>query len=84
MLYYRHKLEVSLLEQKHAEELRLMQLQLTKASRQIQELETRLAAHEKRSSKIAERLHGVMENQWREALNIISSPNEVCTTFHVH
>jgi len=58
-----------------------MQLQLTKASRQIQELETRLAAHEKRSSTIAERLHGVMENQWREALNIISSPNEnVCIT----
>lgn len=56
-----------------------MQLQLTKASRQIQELETRLSAHEKRSSTIAERLHGVMENQWREALNIISSPNEnVC------
>lgn len=72
----KHKLEVSLLEQKHSEELRLMQLQLTKASRQIQELETRLAAHEKRSSMIAERLHGVMENQWREALNIISSPNE--------
>ncbi|XP_034244811.1 uncharacterized protein LOC117647240 isoform X2 [Thrips palmi] len=72
----KHKLEVSLLEQKHSEELRLMQLQLTKASRQIQELETRLAAHEKRSSTIAERLHGVMENQWREALNIISSPND--------
>lgn len=72
----KHKLEVSLLEQKHAEELRLMQLQLAKATRQIKDLESRLAAYEKRSSTLAERLHGVMENQWREALNIISSPND--------
>lgn len=66
---------MSLLEQKHSEELRLLQLQLTKASHQIQELETRLTAHDKRSSTLAERLHGVMENQWREALNVISSPS---------
>lgn len=73
----KHKVEVSLLEQKHSEELRLMQLQLAKASRQIQDQEKRLAAYEKRSSSLAERLHGVMENQWREALNILSSsPND--------
>ncbi|KAK3925427.1 Centrobin [Frankliniella fusca] len=73
----KHKLEVSLLEQKHSEELRLMQLQHAKALRQIQDLENHLAAHEKRSSSLAERLHAVMENQWREALNIIScSPKD--------
>lgn len=72
----KHKLEVSLLEQKHSEELRLVQLQLAKAARQIQDQESRLAAHEKRSSTLAERLHGVMESQWREALNIISNPND--------
>ena len=53
-----------------------MQLQLAKATRQIEELQNRLAAFEKRSSTIAERLHGVMENQWREALNILSNPND--------
>lgn len=60
-----------------------MQLQLAKAARQIEELQSRLTAYEKRSSNLAERLHGVMENQWREALNILSSPNDTVSAITV-
>jgi len=71
---FRHKQEIALLEQRHAEELRLAHLQKTEAEQNVLELRKRLEEHEANASHLAQRLHGIMQNQWREALSVVSVP----------
>jgi len=63
LICFRHQLEVQLLEEKHAEELKLYKLQLAQAVQQVSELEAR-------KSEMVEKLHSVMETQWQEAMHI--------------
>lgn len=61
-----HVAEMRRLESIHKEELRAIESKLAESERR----RTRL---ENGKKDIAQRLHGVMESQWRQALNIITS-----------
>lgn len=64
---------MQLLEEKHKEEVRLYQIQLSQNEQQIQSLEARFQRQEDRRVQIAQQLHKVMEAQWVEALKIINN-----------
>ncbi|KAL1506109.1 hypothetical protein ABEB36_005535 [Hypothenemus hampei] len=70
-------LETRLLEQKHQEETRLYQMQLSQKEKEIENLQSKLAALPEKRVEIAKQLQKVMENQWNEALKMIgdSSPS---------
>lgn len=70
---FRHALEVQLLEEKHKEEVRLYQVQLSQNEQQIQNLQTKFQQQQERKSQLAQQLHKVMEAQWLEALKIINN-----------
>nr|CAD7403061.1 unnamed protein product [Timema poppensis] len=61
----KHQLEIRLLEEKHHEEQQLLQLQ-------VSQLQAKLSHFDSQRTEIVERLHGVMETQWKEALRVIS------------
>lgn len=66
-----------LLEEKHNEEIQLYQLQLTKANQELSKLQTQLQQHRANKSEIIEKLHSVMETQWKEALRIVGGNSPV-------
>lgn len=70
---FRHALEVQLLEEKHKEEVRLYQVQLSQNEQQIQNLQTKFQQQQERKALLAQQLHKVMEAQWLEALKIINN-----------
>lgn len=72
----KHQLEVNLLEEKHKEEKRLCELRLSQNMKKSSFLEAKLSAQQKAKSRIAEQLHSLMEKQWKQAVQIISSGNE--------
>jgi hypothetical protein len=65
-------LELQLLEEKHMEELQLYKLQLAQTAQQASHLEAKLQGYNSRKSEMVEKLHSVMETQWKEALRIVS------------
>ncbi|XP_003699036.1 spindle pole body component 110 [Apis florea] len=71
----KHKLEINLLEEKHKEEKRLCELQLAEALQKSSFLESQLNSQRATKSQLAEQLHSVMQNQWQQALQIISGGN---------
>ncbi|XP_045496387.1 major antigen [Colias croceus] len=67
-----HRLEVNVLEEKQREEIKLCRLQLAQANEKIGLLESKLDTYRRRRGEIASQLHGVMEAQWRQALQILT------------
>ncbi|XP_011301806.1 centrobin isoform X2 [Fopius arisanus] len=72
----KHQLEINLLEEKHKEEKRLFELRLSQNVKKSNFLEAKLSAQQAAKSRIAEQLHSLMEKQWKQALQIISSGND--------
>ncbi|CAH1134996.1 unnamed protein product [Ceutorhynchus assimilis] len=64
-------LETKLLDQKHQEEIRLYQMQLTQSHKEIEILRSKLAHLPEKRAQIAKQIQKVMENQWNEALKMI-------------
>lgn len=60
------------MEEKHKEEKRLCELQLAEALQKSSFLESQLNSQRATKSQLAEQLHSVMQNQWQQALQIIS------------
>lgn len=75
LVFFRHRLEINLLEEKHKEEKRLYELQLAQALQRSSILETHLNSQRATKSQLAEQLHSVMQKHWQQALNIISGQN---------
>ncbi|XP_051173565.1 interaptin isoform X3 [Leptopilina boulardi] len=71
----KHQLEVKLLEEKHKEEKRLCEIQLAQAVQKSCMLESQLNTQRTSKNHLAEQLHSVMQNQWQQALRIISGGN---------
>ena len=65
-------MEINLLEEKHKEEKRLCEIQLAQAMQKSSMLETQLNTQKTSKNQLAEQLHSVMQNQWQQALRIIS------------
>ncbi|KAH1005584.1 hypothetical protein HUJ04_006534 [Dendroctonus ponderosae] len=65
-------LEIKLLEQKHQEEIKLYQAQLTQKDKTIESLQAKVAQLPEKRAQIAKQLQKAMENQWNEALKMIS------------
>ncbi|XP_017109397.2 centrobin [Drosophila bipectinata] len=74
MINEKNNQELSLIQEKHHEEVELYRLQLANASKKIDELELKLSCYKTKRADIAEKLHGVMEAQWQQALAILTSP----------
>lgn len=64
----RHQLEVNLVEEKHKEEKRLVEIKLAQAVM----LEAQLNSYRKSKNQLVEQLHSMMQKQWQQALLIIS------------
>ncbi|XP_030570421.1 centrobin [Drosophila novamexicana] len=75
MINEKNNQELNLTQEKHNEEVELYRLQLANASKNIDELELKLSTYKTKRADIAEKLHGVMEAQWQQALAILTSPN---------
>ncbi|XP_030373252.1 cilia- and flagella-associated protein 58 [Scaptodrosophila lebanonensis] len=75
MINEKNNLELNLVQEKHNKEVELYRLQLANASKSIEELELKLSSYKTKRADIAEKLHGVMEAQWQQALAILTSPN---------
>ncbi|XP_066262440.1 putative leucine-rich repeat-containing protein DDB_G0290503 isoform X2 [Euwallacea similis] len=65
-------LETRLLEQKHQEEIRLYQVQMSQKDKELEYLQSKLAHLPEKRAEIAKKLQKVMEDQWNEALKMIS------------
>ncbi|KAH8345643.1 hypothetical protein KR067_000179 [Drosophila pandora] len=76
MINEKNNQELSLIQEKHHEEVELYRLQLANASKKIDELELKLSCYKTKRADIAEKLHGVMEAQWQQALAILTSPGQ--------
>lgn len=73
----RLKVDKLRLEDSCREEINKWKIQLTESERLRSVVENRLQEETNRRADIAQRLHSVMETQWREALDIISNPMQV-------
>ncbi|CAD7002916.1 unnamed protein product [Ceratitis capitata] len=71
----KNEMELNLLQEKQKEEVELYRIQLANATKKIEDLDTKLNAYKTKRSIIAEKLHGVMEDQWQKALEILTSPS---------
>ncbi|KAH8278306.1 hypothetical protein KR044_010884 [Drosophila immigrans] len=76
MINEKNNQELNLIQEKHNEEVELYRLQLANASKKIEDLELKLSCYKNKRADIAEKLHGVMEAQWQQALAILTSPNQ--------
>ncbi|KAL7732506.1 hypothetical protein ACLKA6_019149 [Drosophila palustris] len=76
MINEKNNQELNLIQEKHNEEVELYRLQLANASKKIDELDLKLSCYKTKRADIAEKLHGVMEAQWQQALAILTSPNQ--------
>ncbi|XP_017134878.1 ankyrin repeat domain-containing protein 26 [Drosophila miranda] len=76
MINEKNNQELNLIQEKHDEEVELYRLQLGNASKKIDELELKLSFYKNKRADIAEKLHGVMEAQWQQALAILTSPTQ--------
>ncbi|XP_053659213.1 uncharacterized protein LOC128708277 [Anopheles marshallii] len=68
--------EIQLLTERYNEQESLYRLQLTNSAKRIHELEDKLRTIQSRRADIAEQLHSIMENQWKQALDVLMSPGQ--------
>uniref|UniRef100_A0A182MVD0 Uncharacterized protein n=1 Tax=Anopheles culicifacies TaxID=139723 RepID=A0A182MVD0_9DIPT len=68
--------EINLLTERYNEQESLYRLQLTNSAKRIHELEDKLRTIQSRRADIAEQLHSIMENQWKQALDVLMSPGQ--------
>ncbi|RZF32893.1 hypothetical protein LSTR_LSTR004284 [Laodelphax striatellus] len=74
-LVERHRLEIHNLEQKHRADLKMMHNKLLDIEKEKIELKLKLDKETRRRAEMAQKLHAVMESNWKQALQIIvSSP----------
>ncbi|XP_039289940.1 interaptin isoform X2 [Nilaparvata lugens] len=71
-LVERHRLEIHNLEQKHRADLKMMHNRLLDIEKEKIELKMKLDKETRRRAEMAQKLHGVMESNWKQALQIIS------------
>ncbi|XP_017079914.1 centrobin [Drosophila eugracilis] len=76
MINEKNNQELNLIQEKHNEEVELYRLQLANASKKIDELDLKLSCYKTKRADIAEKLHGVMEAQWQQALAILTTPSQ--------
>ncbi|CAH1961603.1 unnamed protein product [Acanthoscelides obtectus] len=69
----KYTLEISLLEKKHQEEIRLHQIQVMQYKQQAANLQGELDRLQEKRMEIARQLQKIMEAQWAEAVKIITS-----------
>lgn len=69
----RHTLEINLLEEKHREQLKLHQIQISSSHQEIDNLRGKLRQQFDKRQNIAQQLRKVMEANWLEALKIINN-----------
>ncbi|VEN64700.1 unnamed protein product [Callosobruchus maculatus] len=69
----KYTLEISLLEKKHQEEIRLHQIQVMQYKQQAANLQNELDRLQEKRMEIAKQLQKIMEAQWAEAVKIITS-----------
>lgn len=68
------------MEEKHKEEVRLYQVQLSQNEQQIQNLQSKFQQQQNRKAQLIQQLHKVMEAQWLEALKIINNTKSPIST----
>jgi 4-diphosphocytidyl-2C-methyl-D-erythritol kinase len=78
-IYFRHQLEMQLLEEKHTEELQLYKLQHAQAVQQISQLKNELQKYGSRKSAMVETLHSLLEAHRQETLRVVSGSSPVAT-----
>ncbi|KMY96995.1 centrobin [Drosophila simulans] len=76
MINEKNNQELNLIQEKHNEEVELYRLQLANASKKIDEMDLKLSCYKTKRADIAEKLHGVMEAQWQQALAILTTPSQ--------
>ncbi|XP_050081477.1 CAP-Gly domain-containing linker protein 1 [Anopheles aquasalis] len=68
--------EVQLLTERYNEQESLYRLQLANSAKRIHELEDKLRSIQQHRADIASQLHLIMENQWKQALDVLMSPGQ--------
>ncbi|XP_035782576.1 early endosome antigen 1-like [Anopheles albimanus] len=68
--------EVQLLTERYNEQESLYRLQLANSAKRIHELEDKLRSIQQHRADIASQLHLIMENQWKQALDVLMSPSQ--------
>ncbi|XP_043648174.1 protein MLP1 [Drosophila teissieri] len=76
MINEKNNQELNLIQEKHNEEVELYRLQLANASKKIDEMDLKISCYKTKRADIAEKLHGVMEAQWQQALAILTTPSQ--------
>uniref|UniRef100_A0A182NRV1 Uncharacterized protein n=1 Tax=Anopheles dirus TaxID=7168 RepID=A0A182NRV1_9DIPT len=74
--------EIQLLTERYNEQESLYRLQLANSAKRIHELEDKLRTIQTRRADIAEQLHCIMENQWKQALDVLMSPGQQHSSEH--
>uniref|UniRef100_A0A1B6GVA5 Uncharacterized protein n=1 Tax=Cuerna arida TaxID=1464854 RepID=A0A1B6GVA5_9HEMI len=70
----KYRKDIQTIEESRREEVNKWKLKLMESERVRSAIQSKLEDETNRRADIAQRLHTVMETQWREALNIISNP----------
>lgn len=65
--------EIQLVEEKHKEEIRLLQIRLTLSERQLSEVQAKCLEHKEYKAQLVQQLHKVMEAQLQEAFKILNN-----------
>ncbi|KAL5293391.1 CNTROB family protein [Megaselia abdita] len=69
--------EIQLIHEKHEEEIDLYRIQLADATKRISDLEGKINCYRTKRCDLAEKLHEVMDTQWKKALEILLSPSKL-------
>ncbi|XP_046671592.1 uncharacterized protein PF11_0207-like isoform X2 [Homalodisca vitripennis] len=70
----KYRKDIQMVEESRKEEVNKWKMKLIESERLRSAVQSKLEDETNRRADIAQRLHTVMETQWREALNIISNP----------
>ncbi|KFB35880.1 hypothetical protein ZHAS_00002833 [Anopheles sinensis] len=76
LIDHKREQEIQLLTERYNEQESLYRLQLANSAKRIHELEEKLHTIQHRRADIAEQLHRIMENQWKQALDVLMSPGQ--------
>uniref|UniRef100_A0A182IQL7 Uncharacterized protein n=1 Tax=Anopheles atroparvus TaxID=41427 RepID=A0A182IQL7_ANOAO len=76
LIDHKREQEIQLLTERYNEQESLYRLQLANSAKRIHELEEKLRTIQHRRADIAEQLHSIMENQWKQALEVLMSPGQ--------
>ncbi|KAG8290306.1 hypothetical protein J6590_085194 [Homalodisca vitripennis] len=73
----KYRKDIQMVEESRKEEVNKWKMKLIESERLRSAVQSKLEDETNRRADIAQRLHTVMETQWREALNIISNPMQI-------